>query len=486
MMREGGIIDEGPVSKKPQLSSLMMLVTSVAFLFAAVYAALIVSCALPLGGGLLPGSRSYGLLAADIVNGGSFSSTYRPPLYPVFLAVVMLMSKEWSAVALWVQAAGAVILGISVVWIVVRISGCVQAGAVAAVLYASHVLFHVEMLSERETLLFSILIVGFLATWVFGTSARPRDVLMGVLTGLLYLTRPTGTLFVPVLCALIVFDRGTVSLRSTARRMMLAMGVVLILVLPWQVFVSHRVGDVRFSASTTSGVNLFKGNNPDLERYFPMVDVDLYEPFIRELSADQGLSGPKGDESLQEIAVQYIVSDPVKALTRAAVKGLLLFSPLPLPLGKGELRRVDGEIVVCNFVWRDRTLLILATIHAVVVFGGLVACLWGGHTSLARRFMIGAALVASLFTVAHAATFPETRFRLPLDVLLIIPAALGYTGLFEARRARIRHGVHSSQEDTFGGSGTRGALWEESGQTTLSREMVPSSGDVIVSHGENS
>jgi hypothetical protein len=421
----------------PRSISLATVLLSAAALFGVAYISLILFFALPSDGGLLPGSRSYGLLAADIANGGTFSSTYRPPLYPVFLAGLMLASAEWSEVALWLQGMVAVALGVAAVWMAARISKSTLAGVIAAGLYASHLLFHVEMLSERETVLFSVLNVAFLSIWLFGPPSRARHLSMAVVTALLYLTRPTGTLFVPLLCVLILVDRTSESFSSIARRIVSCMGVVVLLVLPWQVFVSQKVGDIRFSASTTSGVNLLKGNNPDLEHFFPMVDVDLYEPFIREIAAERGLSGPKSDEALKEIAVGYIVSEPLRALGRSVVKGLLLFSPLPLPLGKGELRRVNGEIEVHEFSWRDPRLILVAVLHALVVFGGVVACLRSDHEYLVKRFLLGASLVSGLFIMAHAATFPETRFRLPLDVLLIVAAASGYARLFGSPRVEL-------------------------------------------------
>jgi hypothetical protein len=427
----GGEGDGDTASSKLPVTVLL----SAAALFAGVYVSLILLFALPSQGGLLPGSRSYGLLAADIANGGEFSSTYRPPLYPLFLAALMLVTPEWSEMALWVQGVVGVALGSAIVWLAMRVSKSSLAGWIAAALYGSHILLHVEMLSERETALFSLFNLVFLSLWLFGRHSRERHLSMAFIAALLYLTRPTGTLFVPLLCILILIDRRTEPFPSIARRIVLCAGVVVLLVLPWQMYVSHKVGDIRFSASTTSGVNLLKGNNPDLEHFFPMVDVDLYEPFIREIAAERGLSGPKADEALKEVAVDYILSDPLRAFGRSVVKGLLLFSPLPIPLGRGELRRANGEIEVHDFSWRDPTLMVIAVVHALVVFGGVVACLRSDHEYLAKRFLLGVSLVSGLFIMAHAATFPETRFRLPLDVLLIVAAASGYARLFGAPRS---------------------------------------------------
>jgi hypothetical protein len=434
--------------------SSVIVVASAAVLFASVYAALIVFFALPSEGGLLPGSRSYGLLAGDVVSGGSFSSTYRPPLYPLFLAAVMLIHSDWSAIAVWLQGGVAVALGMSVVWATLRVSKSILAGSIAAGIYSTHLLLHLEMLSERETLLFAALTLGFVWMWIFGRRTNAHILVMAVITALLYLTRPTGVVFVLALCALLMIERGAEPLVSTIRRMMLCVGVIIVLVLPWQVFVSQKAGELRFSASTTSGINLLKGNNRDLERFFPMVDVDLYEPFISETVAQHGLSGPKEDERLKDIATAYILSDPGRSVARAVAKGLLLFSPVPLPLGKGELRRVNGEIELYDFEWRSLIVVVIATVHALIMFGGIVACFRSDHGFLARRLIVGVLLVSGLFTMAHAVTFPETRFRLPLDVLLTVLAAMGYAGLFQVRRdaligtrgMRARAGEHQATQ----------------------------------------
>ncbi len=425
--------------------------------FTLLYLSLIVFFALPSQGGLLSGSRSYGLLAADIATTGTFSSTYRPPLYPLLLAGLMLVTSEWSEAAVWLQGAVAVGVGVAAVWLTISISKSTLAGCLAAALYASHALFHIEMLTERETALFSLLNMAFLALWLFGHPSRKRHLCMAVVTALLYLTRPTGMLFVPLLCTLILIDLRAEALSVTIRRVALCVGVVVLLVLPWQIHIAHKVGELRLSASTTGGVNLLKGNNPDLERFFPMVDVDLYEPFINEYAAQRGVSGPKSDEVFKEFAVSYILSEPLRAFGRSIAKGFLLFSPLPIPLGKGQLRRVNGEIAVHDFSWRSPWLLLFAALHALLVFGGVAACVRSGQDYLAKRLLLGVCLVSGLFILAHAATFPETRFRLPLDPLLIVVAASGYAGLFGAARCKVFEVGAGAQDSAWGrgGSGSR-------------------------------
>jgi|GEM_PF-1804420 len=415
-----------------------LLLCAVAVLVA-VYSALALYVTLPSARGLLPGSRSYGLLAADIVSGGTFSSTYRPPLYPLFLAAAMCAAPDWSGVALILQGLMAVSLGVFIVWLAWAISHNVIAGVLALALFASHVPLHLEMLSERETALFCLLSTGFVSVWAIGRRMPLCHVFMAVLTALLYLTRPTGVLFASLLCVLLLLDRGSTPLRFVMLRLISCLGIVALLVLPWQLFVSHKIGEFRFSVSTTSGVNLLKGNNPDLESFFPMVDVDLYEPFIREMAAERQLTGAGADAELGRIALGNILNHPTRALGRCAIKALLLFSPLPIPLGKGELQRVDGQIQVVRFVWRNKLLCILGICHASLLCCGVLACIRRDHSTPARRFLLGTVLVCVLFAMVHAVTFPETRFRLPLDVLIIAPAALGYARLVEPWRRAARN-----------------------------------------------
>jgi hypothetical protein len=103
-------------------------------------------------------------------------------------------------------------------------------------------------------------------------------------------------------------------------------------------------------------------------------------------------------------------------------------SPLPIPLGTGTLKQTDHGLVIENFRpdWAE-----IAFTPAVIL---LLVSACGGLGYFLRRkegpsfFGLWLVFVFLAFLTVHALTFTKTRYRLPLDALLAIPAGAWLAG----------------------------------------------------------
>ncbi len=231
------------------------------------------------------GSHGYSMLAMTFVETGTFSTASRPPLYPVFLAaIIRVAGKNWLWPAILAQSGLSLICGTMLVWFCVRCLRNPLAAWLMALLYASHIHLNIENLAQRETVLFCVLFVLLLFALYRARGSRGYAA-TGAIAGLLYLTRPTGTVVLAMLMLILLYQWRRIPPRKlvgAGASLLLAFFVV---TLPWNLLVLRNFGDVRLLPSSTNGENLFKGNTPALDGIYPYVDVDLYNPWIADFTA---------------------------------------------------------------------------------------------------------------------------------------------------------------------------------------------------------
>jgi hypothetical protein len=397
------------------------------------------------------GSQSYRQIAENLTTKGLYSldgltaTAFRQPLYPLFLAGLMhAFGHNWVLASIVLQASLSVIVGILTVSLSLAVFRSKLAAALAGFLYLIHLGFHLESVSQRETVLFSVLLLLF----VYQLTARRRTVwfypAIFVTAALAYLTRPTGFLLLPILALVIVLEREQL-IESREKLISLAAGVLLFsaMTFPYHAYLYREFSRVSpLVPQTTNGLNLFQGNNPATDRIYPYVDVDLFVPTIQKMLAHEGIQGEfGGSQFLKDRAIEYIVNDPLAFGRRAIIKLAALYSPVATPLGYGKLIERDGSVVVSDFKMylspengTVKTLFrSIETAFGVILLIGVIAFMirlrtWSRYRA-ARVLLILAPIV--LVTAVHIVTFGETRHRLPLDPLLIVLASSYFSSKFQ-------------------------------------------------------
>lgn len=386
------------------------------------------------------GSASYRQIAENIVEKGLYSldgvhaTAYRPPLYPLFLALLMWPFRQaWIFAAILLQSLMDILVGILTVSISLNVFRSKLNASLTAFLYIIHLRFHLESVKQRETILFALLLMLFTYLLIAGRRTFFTYVALSLVSALAYLTRPTGVLLLPILLLAILLQRGT---PMKNREVLTCLAVVIMLfvvvILPFHTYLYRQFS--RFSPfvpSSTTGLNLYQGNNPITQKIYPYVDVDVLYPWIQEMLAQEGIDDEfQASQFLRNRAIDYILKHPAAFLKRAVAKFCAMYSPITTPLGSGRLVERDGKVVLSDFRF---SLLSKSVIFNAVLVTALLTGAIAFLTRLRRchgfsrtqAFLILCPIV--LVTLVHMITFAETRFRLPLDPLIIILAASYYS-----------------------------------------------------------
>ncbi|MCB0335354.1 MAG: glycosyltransferase family 39 protein [Bdellovibrionales bacterium] len=376
---------------------------------------------------LIEGSPSYMRLAESLAGGSPFSSGYRPPLYPLLLSyLIRIFGPPWPIAAILLQALFGMLSALLIARIASQLAKTWYAGALAALLFMSHAVLQLEFLTLRETALFIFLLLAFVRI-----AARPfqstllQFTILGILAALAHLTRPTGILLAGLLLILpfLLKER---KLKEKLILCCLSSIVFCASVLPWQLSLWQLTGKLSPTSSTSNGLNLIKGNNPHFDQLFPLIEIDDYEQYILSINPELDLTDQATDEQFKTTAENYIKSEPTLFLWRAIKKAGVFLSPLPLPLASAQIEAGhDGALIITEVKFRKRALLGLMAGFSLVAFFGLFLYARHSYSSTDPTVFIVSLLFALMLAAIHGLTFPESRFRYPLDALLCITAGIG-------------------------------------------------------------
>ena len=384
------------------------------------------------------GAETYGRIAQNLLHHGLYSidgvhlTAIRPPAYPLFLAG--LMAPGGTVLVLVAQAlVAAACVGLTAL-IARRLFADPVVTTLAAVLVAGNPWLLGEFLSPRETGLFTLVTL----LYVLAVLAGPRGVrfvlILSALSALAMLTRPSGLVFVPVSFLLLAYP-GQAETQRSVRECVVYVIVLALLLAPWQVYLYRSFDRVAPGGTSTSGMNLFKGNHPVMGEIYTLADVDRADPLIVDLAARAGFDWRadqwRADDYLQGLAVASIADNPVRFVRRAAEKAVAFWSPVPVPVGKGgAVRLEDGRLIVVGAeaaVGGPRTLYYLFLLPL-----GLLGLAAAAFRAPSRPWALCVGGLALGTTLVYAVGFPESRFRVPLEPLLAIAAAGLVRGVFGA------------------------------------------------------
>ena len=380
-------------------------------------------------GGLSPewaGSKGYGQIARTLVDHQMYSengintTVGRPPLYPVFLAGFYAIFGPGSDVAAFIsQSILWIGLGILLTRLALRWTNDQFVAASAAVLYATHIEFALEAISQRETLLFT----SGIALWLSSLGRIPtktRALKLGAASGLLLLTRPTGLVFCAIIPLLYLPWIGSAKSKHLFTMILIAGAAAFATTFPWHYHV-RRTASLDLLPASTSGENLFKGHFDQFDTVFPWIDLDDINPQIKKLTA--GLNERERNQKLKELGWTAIRAEPGKALRRVLVKIVAFYSPLRTPLGEGQINIAGDQWELVEF--RINRLHFIMMPHALIMLIGTFVFIRSRchFDNGQRRVVLQVGMVLLAVTALHALTFGETRHRLPFDLVFILATA---------------------------------------------------------------
>ncbi len=374
------------------------------------------------------GSEGYREIARNLLETGVYSqngagpTANRPPLYPLFLAAsIALFGPAGESAAYAAQALLWLANGLLIAHLLWNHFRRPDAAFLAVVLYGLHFHFGVEALTLRDTVLFAFLLTVYL-TAVLHFESRWGPPIVGGIAGLLYLTRPTGILFLPVFLLAYLPLQSGIPLPRRFRRAALVVAVAFGVSLPWHWHTIAVMQEPGLLPASTSGENLYKGQVEGFLNIFPFVDLDLLNPHLDERT--RGMDEIERNRTLKEMGWTRLREDPSGTLLRGLVKTAALYSPLRTPFGDGQVT-VDEDGASLSHFQLYTPAFWLIPVNLLILFGAAAFFLRIRRMPLLERtFALHALCIFIGLTAIHALTFGESRHRLPFDGLLIIAAAL--------------------------------------------------------------
>ena len=344
-------------------------------------------------------------LAQHFVNLGPMHpdiGTYRPPLYGLFLATVFYVVGSDVEVVRVLQGVLST-LTCGLLFLIGRHVDCERVGLIAAVMgsvYPLFVFFAGVLMVETLLILLAVLSLYLTLEFQNGPSVR-RAAALGVSLGLGALCKPVMLGWAVLLAGGLVVWPGWVTpdggaRRATGRHVMAIIAALCLAIAPWTMR-NYAVTGYLMPISSNAGMNLLVGHEPEARGLYR--DGADYVGLVHSMTGTQPDAVSRERAVLREV-ISRMAAAPGRTLELGLRKLLLLWSPI-----------VSGETPLRN--------LVAALSYLPVV--GLGA--WG--TWQLRRHPIAwpiAALALSL-SIIHALFFAHTRFRLPMDAVLMVPAA---------------------------------------------------------------
>lgn len=340
-------------------------------------------------------ARAYWLTGLLHTDGG----TYRPPLFPLMLAAVYGLVGHQVEFARLVQTVIGTLTCL-VCFALGRRLGGAGTGLVAAALAALYPLFILfSTVLMAETLL--IALVGTClwlgARWEEQSTAGSAACL-GVGIGLAALCKPVVLAWLPFLIG------GRLRRSGQWRHALVVLLAAGLVILPWSLRNLAQTGHF-VPISSNVGVNLFIGHEPEAAGgYRAGVDYFALAADYIDRPADPVLL----DRMMALQALRWIAADPLRTVGLGLRKLLIFWSPAPAEVGPLEV------------------LIGLATTGPLLALGCTGA--WQLRHRTEVWHLLSLALALSL---VHMIFFSHTRFRLPVDVALIAPAAFGLIELWK-------------------------------------------------------
>jgi hypothetical protein len=405
---------------------------------------------------------SYDTLAQRVIEGHGFSfatgwwpatragepTAHWSYLYTLYLAAVYALFGYQPLVARLIQAIVAGVLHGWLVWCIGRrifgpITGLIAAGLSAVYIYFFY--YAGGLLTE------TFYILGILwtldAALRLAARARPIDadrgglstlkwwhwLELGLAIGVTVLLRQLFLLFAPFLFLWLWWNfpqpqstaSGPLSRWSLFRwpalkGLLLATVVIALLIVPWTVR-NYRAFNTFVPLNTNAGFALFWGNHPIYGTHFvgllPSGDYGYYELIPEEL---RPLNEAALDRALLKRGIGFVVDDPVRIilLSLSRTREYFTFWPSAKSSTISNLSRVGSFGIALPFMLYGLWLSMTLVRHP--------------EPRGQRSELILLYLFVTVYTGIHLASWALIRYRLPVDAVLLIFAALGLQDL--ARR----------------------------------------------------
>jgi 4-amino-4-deoxy-L-arabinose transferase-like glycosyltransferase len=355
----------------------------------------------------------YDKLAANISSGRGYidddgsPTSFRPPLYPAFLAAIYYVFGHSYPAARVCQA----VLGALVVFLIYLIGRDIYpekaalSAAFMTAIYPSYVILTTYLLSE---VLFTFLLAAAVYLLLRLRSAYIKTAsLLGAVLGMLSLTRPSAA----ALPLIFITMFGVVMRGRTKRRLFYLAAALLLfymmILAPWSV--RNAIIHGRFSLiSSNGGLNFYQAMNPAKGKIFGLVPDDVV------MAMSKGIPNEIDREKfLYAKGVEEVIRQPLRAMRLAFMRALFYWGFFDWEVGKGREYNYLYAFALPFFLWG----------------------LFSERRSAERSWVLSA--VIAYFFLIIAVSQGVARYRLPTDGFLFLIASSTLFVIFERPRNKV-------------------------------------------------
>jgi 4-amino-4-deoxy-L-arabinose transferase-like glycosyltransferase len=371
-----------------------------------------------------------GNIAHSLATGQGFASPFRvntgatawmPPVYPLLLAAIfrifgLYTFNSFLAAAL-LNIFCTTLTCVPLFFAGKRIAG-LGVAATAAWLWAifpNAILIPVESMWDASL---SALLVAtiFWATIALSESQRVRDwATCGLLWGVTLLTNATLIALLPLLFAWLAF-RAHQTNRKWLNNLAISVGIVLLCCIPWTIR-NYKIFHTFVPLRSGLGLQLWLGNNDNTRDIFRAEHHPIYDAAERAQYVQMGEVAYMHQK--QSEAVHYMLSHPARE-THLVTRRIISFWSGGTPTPLKDFLNVDST-------WFRFVLLF----NLLAAFGTLLGIIF---LILHRSpFWFPAAIFPLVFPWAYYLSLVLPRYRLPIDPVVLLLAAIALETLFRAK-----------------------------------------------------
>jgi len=364
------------------------------------------------------------LLANGQLGFDGVKTTAFEPAYPLFRAVARTLVGDRMVLVQVVQCAVAALGAVFLCRLAASLTGKWRVGVIAALLYSAYPLLIRHSADRTDAALMTMLVVAFASEFVAAENPV-HSAVAGVWLGLAVLTRMMALPLLPLAGAIEWRTRGW---RAAAAVTLSALAVI----------APYAIRNYALNGAfvpTRSGINLFISNSEYTANLFPDYGPDILEDYAASVVDAQGISSepssPALDRAYDALWTRYALEEmrrhPWRTAGLKARNVLYFFSPRLVPYHEQTAAtRIhlgdNGTFIVENSPTRRAVDQVVYAMSYVPVLALAVAGVWLRRRDLRRDAILWCVVVT--FVVAHAVYFPTTRYRVPIESVLLFYAAV--------------------------------------------------------------
>ena len=239
---------------------------------------------------------------------------------------------------------------------------------------------------------------------------------LGLLLGCIILLRQLFLIVIPFVAIWILWTQGREKGWATIFRLALSAGVVLVMILPFTIFNYQRFGRLVL-LNTNSGYAFFFGNNPIYgTKFVPILTEDMgtYQQLIpKELN---GLDEAALDQELLKRGMQFVFDDPGRYILLSLSRIPVYFQFWP----SSDSGMISNISRVASF----------GIFLPFMIFGIILAIIIGAFRSFSNVEWL-LLLFIIVYSGIHIFSWALVRYRLPVDAIALIFAALAIDHLYQ-------------------------------------------------------